>query len=180
MAHASASRRYAKALFQLAQEEGRTEEMREELRSLGALLRDNADLREVLLQPLHPVAERRAVLSSLAKRMGASTVLQHFYSFLIDQRRLVAFEAIEEEFERLADEAMGLRKARVRSATALDQDQAARLRRALEARLGGRVALEVDVDPELIGGVVAQVGDTVYDGSLRSQLEQLRASLARS
>jgi F-type H+-transporting ATPase subunit delta len=180
MAHGKASRRYAKALFQLAQEEGRTEGVRDELGRLGALLRENGELQDVLLQPLHPVAERRAVLSSLAERMGASLVLRHFYAFLIDQRRLVDFETIEAEFEQLADEAAGLRKARVRSAAPLSSEQAARLKRALEARVGGDVALEMDVDPGLIGGVVAQVGDTVYDGSLRSQLEQLRSSLARS
>lgn len=180
MPRTAAARRYAKALFELAREEGRVQEVRDELRGLRTLLEQNADLQDVLLQPLHPVAERRAVLAALADRMGASVVLHHFYAYLIDQRRLVDYSAIESEYERLADEAAGLRKARVRSAAPLSSEQQQRLQRALEARLGGEVELELDVDPELLGGVVAQVGDTVYDGSLRSQLDQLRARLTGS
>ena len=106
-------------------------------------------------------------------------MLRRFYSFLIDQRRLVEFAAIEQEFGRLADIAAGLTVARVRSANPLSDDQQARLQRALTARSGRKVTLELEVDPSLLGGLVAQIGDTVFDGSLTTQLNQLRAGLAR-
>lgn len=179
MAGAAAGRRYAKALFSLAREEGRVAEVREEIGRLGKLLAESAELRGVLFQPLHPVAERRAVLAAVAERLGASQLLKHFLSFLLDQRRLVDWDAIEAEYARLADAAAGVTHVRVKSATALDAAQRERLQHALEQRSGGRVQLEIEVDPTLVGGVVAQVGDLVYDGSLRTQLRQLRASLAR-
>ncbi len=180
MARATAARRYAKALFALARDEGRVVEVREEIAHLSQLLAENAELRAVLMQPLHPVAQRRAVLLAVAERLGASPLLRHFQSFLVDQRRLVEWPAIEAEYGRLADAAAGLTQARVRSASLLSDAQRDRLQRALERKSGGRVQLEVEVDPSLVGGAVAQVGDVVYDGSLRTQLRQLRASLARS
>ncbi len=180
MAGATAARRYAKALFALARDEDRSVEVRAEIARLSQLLAQNAELRAVLMQPLHPVAQRRAVLRAVAERLGASPLLRHFQSFLVDQRRLVDWAAIEAEYGQLADAAAGLSQARVRSASALSDAQRERLQRALERRSGGRVELEVEVDPSLVGGAVAQVGDVVFDGSLRTQLRQLRASLARS
>jgi F-type H+-transporting ATPase subunit delta len=180
MARAAAARRYAKALFALARDEGRVAEVREEIASLSRLLAENAELHAVLMQPLHPVAQRRAVLAAVAERLGVSPLLRSFEAFLVDQRRLVEWSAIEAEYGRLADAAEGLTKVRVRSASPLSAAQRERLQRALERKGGGRVRLEVELDPELVGGAVAQVGDVVYDGSLRTQLRQLRASLARA
>jgi F-type H+-transporting ATPase subunit delta len=179
MARKSAARRYAKALFALAREENRVSEVRAEVERLGAAIAASPELRAVLLQPLHPVAERRAVLAAVAERLGASPLLKHFLSFLVDQRRLVDWDAIEAGYGELADAAAGVTKALVRSATPLSDAQRERLQRALERRSGGRVELELEIDPGLVGGAVAQVGDLVYDGSLRTQLRQLRASLAR-
>lgn len=179
MARKSAARRYAKALFALAREENRVSEVREEVGRLGQAMVASAELRAVLLQPLHPVAERRAVLGAVAGRLGASPLLKHFLSFLVDQRRLVDWDAIEAEYGELADAAAGVTKAVVRSATPLSEAQRERLQRALERKSGGRVQLQVEIDPDLVGGAVAQVGDMVYDGSLRTQLRQLRATLSR-
>jgi F-type H+-transporting ATPase subunit delta len=177
MAAATAPRRYARALFSLASEDNTVAAVRAELRSLGALLEASPELRDVLLQPLHPAAERRRVLEGVAEKLGASSLLRRFYAYLIDQRRLVAFDQIEAEFIRLSDEAAGKRKARVKSARPLSAEQQARIARALSARAGRAVELEVEVDPALVGGLVAQIGDTVYDGSLRTQLTQLRSTL---
>jgi F-type H+-transporting ATPase subunit delta len=179
MARAAAARRYAKALFSLARDENRIDEVREEIARLSRALAESAELRAVLLQPLYPVAQRRAVLRAVSERLGASPLLRNFQSFLVDQRRLVDWAGIQETYGRLADAAAGLTQARVRSATPLSAAQRERLQRALESKSGGRVELEVEIDPALVGGVVAQVGDLVYDGSLRTQLRQLRASLAR-
>jgi F-type H+-transporting ATPase subunit delta len=179
MAGAAAARRYAKALFALARETERVAEMRAEVERLGRLIDESAELRAVLIQPLHPATQRRAVLQAVADRIGAGPLLKNFLSFLVDQRRLVDWAAIEAEYGRLADEAAGISQVRVRSASPLSDAQRERLQRALERKSGGRVQLEVEIDPTLLGGAVAQVGDLVYDGSLRTQLQQLRASLAR-
>lgn len=178
MAETAAGRRYAKALFQLAEEAGRTAEVRAELDALAQQLAGHPDLANALLRPLYPVAERRGVLGGVAERLGTSPLLRSFFSLLIDRRRLVQFDAICAEYGRLADAQAGVTRATVRTAAALTDEQRERLRRALAARVGRQVELAVEVDASLLGGVVAQVGDVVYDGSLRTQLRQLRESLA--
>ncbi len=175
----AAARRYAKALFELAREEGGVDAVRRELGELTRLLDAQGELRDVLLRPMFPVAQRRSVLTAVADRLGAGPELRSFYAYLIDQRRLVDLGAIREEFERLADADAGISRARVVSAAPLRDDQLARIRAALAAHTGGQVELTVEVDESLLGGVVAQVGDTVFDGSLRTQLTQLRESLSQ-
>jgi len=179
MARSLAARRYARALFELAEEEGRTDAVRKELGALARVLEQSSGVREVLLRPLHPAAERRRVLAALAEHLGTSSLLRRFYALLIDQRRLVDFGSIQEEFERLADERAGLVVGHVRSESPLSEEQQAQLERALALRTGHEVQLRVEIDPDLLGGVVARVGDTVFDGTLRTQLDQLRASLTR-
>jgi F-type H+-transporting ATPase subunit delta len=180
MARTTAARRYAKALFGLGQEAGQVSELRSEVETLGRLVAENAELRNVLLQPLYPASERRGVLSKVAERLQVSPLLQNFLRFLVDQRRLLDWDTIEAEYGRLADTAAGLTKAHVRSASPLSDAQRERLQRALERRSGGRVDLEIELDPSLLGGAIAQVGDLVYDGSLRTHLRQLRGSLTSS
>lgn len=179
MASSSAARRYARALFSLAKAERRGRETMEELDGLAAMFEMSPELRDALLTPLHPVKERRAVLRAVAEREGLSRLITNFYSFLIDQRRMVDFPGIREEFGRLVDEESGLMTAQVVSAKPLDDRRKDRLRRALSERTGYEVKLDISVDPDLIGGAMATVGDLVFDGSIRTQLEQLRANLTK-
>lgn len=179
MRSTAAARRYARALFSLARESDQVAALREQLDAMAALFESEPALRKALFRPLHPVAERRAVLRAVGERMQLDGVLQNFLAFLIDQRRLVDFDAIRDEYGRLADEAAGRVKARVTAAVALDEAQRQRLQSALAARTGRQVELDVSVDPDLIGGAVAVVGNVVFDGSLRTQLAQLRESLSQ-
>jgi F-type H+-transporting ATPase subunit delta len=177
MASRAAARRYAKALFQLAQEHDRVAGVGEELDALGRALAENPPLRDVLLQPLHPAPQRRGVYQSLVESMGLSPLLRAFGSFLIDQRRLLDFGGIHEAYREMAAAAAGRTRARVRSAAPLSEAQQTQLRSALARRVGHDVELDVQVDPGLIGGLVAQVGDLLLDGSLRTQLRQIRSRL---
>jgi F-type H+-transporting ATPase subunit delta len=184
MARAStAARRYARALFAIAQEEWRVDEVRRELAALLQVLDESAELHAVLFQPLHPLAQRRAVLGGVMARLGSSHSVRNFCSFVVDQRRVVDFPAIVQEFNRLADEAAGRLSAVVTSARPLAESQRERLRAVLAARAGRDprdVQLEVRVDESLLGGVVAQVGGVVFDGSIRNHLRQLRSNLTRA
>jgi F-type H+-transporting ATPase subunit delta len=179
MRSSAAARRYARALFALADETGAIALVRGELAGIATLFESEPELRKALFRPLHPVAERRAVLRSLCERLGLTATVRNFFGYAIDQRRLVDFDAIRSEFEALADAAAGVIKARVVSAAALDGARRERLQSALTARTGRNVELEVSVDPNLIGGAVATVGNIVFDGSLRTQLSQLRGTLSR-
>ena len=179
MRSSAAARRYARALFGLAREDRRIQEVRGELDALWALFEASPELHNALVKPLHPVKERRNVIRSIAEREGFSPLITNFYTYLIDQRRLVDFPAVREEFIRLVDVESGLMTASVISAIPLDQRHQDRLRRALSERTGFEVRLAVEVDESLIGGAIAQVGDLVFDGSIRSQLEQLRSNLSK-
>jgi F-type H+-transporting ATPase subunit delta len=179
MRSTTAANRYAKALYQLAREERKLGDVRAEVEGLAATFADNPDFREALLTPLHPAEERKAVLVQVAERGQLSKLLQNFCSFLIDQRRMVDFDAISDELGRLADEDAGLMTAEVISASPLDDRRKDRLRRALSERTSCEVKLDLKVDPSLIGGAIAKVGDLVFDGSLRTQLSQLRANLMK-
>jgi len=179
MRTSTAARRYARALFSLATEEQQVPRLREQIEGMSKLFDSEPALRRALFRPLHPVAERRAVLRAVSERLGLDGVLRNFLVYLVDQRRLVAFDAICDEYARLADEAAGLVKARVTAAAPLDDAQRQRLQGALAARTGRQVELDVSVDPNLIGGAVAVVGNVVFDGSLRTQLAQLRDTLSR-
>ncbi len=179
MRSGAAARRYARALFALAREEGRIEDIRSELEALCGLLDSNAALAHAILRPLFPSGERRRVLQAVCERLGASDTVRRFCSFLVDQRRIVELEAIRAAYAALADDAAGRSRARVVSATPLSDVQRERLRRALAERTGRQLELEIEVDASLLGGAIATVGGLVFDGSLRTQLDQLRANLMR-
>jgi F-type H+-transporting ATPase subunit delta len=175
----TAAYRYAKALFGLAQDEHRYREVRSEIERLKGLFDESRELHEALLTPLHPAAERKSALSEIAKRVGVSPLVQNFLSYLIDQRRLIDFGGIVEAYAELSDTAEGLLTAEVIAASPLDDRRKDRLRRALSERTGQEVRLQIEVDPKLIGGAIAKIGDLVFDGSLRTQLGQLRANLTK-
>jgi F-type H+-transporting ATPase subunit delta len=177
MRSTAAANRYARALFSLAQDEDSVETTREELADMARLLASSPDLHRRLFQPLHPADERRRVLVSVCKRGGGSQTVQNFFAYLVDQRRLIAFAAIREEFGRLADNAAGRVKAEILSASPLRDEQRARLAETLNQRTGKEVDLSVRVDPSLLGGAIATVDGLVFDGSLRTQLSQLRVNL---
>jgi len=175
-----AAHRYAKALFGLAQDDRRHREVRDELDRLAGLFETSRDLRDALLTPMHPANERKAALRAIAEAASVSSLVQNFIGYLIDQRRLIDFASIVDAYAELADEAEGLLTAEVVAASPLDDRRKDRLRRALSERTGHEVRLEIEIDPALIGGAIAKVGDLVFDGSLRTQLASLRNNLKQS
>lgn len=175
----TAGHRYAKALFGLAQDERRHREVRDELAQMHALFEGSRELRDALLTPLHPAAERKAALAAIAGRLGMSALVKNFLAYLIDRRRLIDFEGIVASYGELADAAEGLLTADVVAASPLDDRRKDRLRRALSERTGQEVRLQVEIDPALLGGAIAKIGDLVFDGSLRTQLGMLRTNLTK-
>jgi len=177
MRSSAAGRRYARALFSLAHDESQIPQIRGELDAVRKLFEEMPELRHALFRPLHPVKERSAALKEVCTRTGLQPILRNFLLLLIDQRRLIDFEGICDEFRRLADEAAGRLRAEIVSSSAISDEQRGRLERALAARTGKSIDLEVRIDPTLIGGAVATVGGVVFDGTLKTQLSQLRESL---
>ncbi len=173
----SVSRRYARALFSLGSDNGQFEAYGRELAELAALFEGSTDLRHALTNPVITGAEKRAILEAILPRVGASGEVRRFILLLLDRGRLQQLPRIFSDYQRMTDERLGQVRGRVVSATPLDATAFDQIRAALEKRMGKKVLLESSVDPEILGGVIAQVGDLVLDGSLRNRLDNLSRKL---
>jgi len=173
----SIARRYAKALFDLAVEAGRVEPWAEALTALQKSVASSPELRDLLENPVYPREQRQAVAGQLAKALSLDPDPRHLLALLAERNRLAYLSGIADTFGQLADQKLGRVRARVTSAVPLAEAEAQALAQRLAAATGAQVLLERVVEPALLGGVVAQVGSLVYDGSLRAQLEALRRSM---
>jgi F-type H+-transporting ATPase subunit delta len=170
----SLARRYARAILDIGTEKGTFEKMGDELDALSAMLSGSRDLSEALTNPVFPMSRRRAVLEAIIARMAVSPVTRNFLLLLLERERMPYLPSIARELRAMVDAKAGRLRAVVTSARPLSPEHEKNIRAALERTSGKKVLVEKRQDPELIGGVVTQVGDLVYDGSVRTQLEQMR------
>jgi F-type H+-transporting ATPase subunit delta len=170
----SVSRRYARALFQIGVEKGTFEAFGHELENLANLYSESTELRQALENPVFKLSQKRAVLDGILPRLAPSPVVRHFTLMLLERMRIDQLPAIARAYRELADVQIGRVRAVVTSAKPLDASTLADVQRALERRTHKKVLLKTEVDPSLIGGIVARVGDLLLDGSLRTQLDTLR------
>jgi F-type H+-transporting ATPase subunit delta len=173
----SIARRYARALFSLAVEMDRVEPWSDALQALQAVVEGSPDLRDVLSNPVYSKEQRRAIVGQLAGALRLDAEPANLLFLLGDRNRLAYLGSVVEVFRELADRQLGRLRARVTSAVALDGATAQAMADRLSQATRAKVLLDRDVDPALLGGVVAQVGNLVYDGSVRTQLEDLRRTL---
>lgn len=179
MPRETAARRYARALFEIAQEEGTLERFEGELVRVVDLLGSNDDLQHVLLNPVFEADARKQIVRELAVRLSVGPLVTNFLCLLLDKRKLAQLPAIARIYRELVDRAAGRIEAQLVAAAALDGDLPARIAEELSKWTGKQVRLKTKVDPELIGGVVARVNGLVLDGSIRTQLDELRERLAK-
>jgi len=173
----SIARRYAKALFGLAVEMGRVEDWAKSLESLRGAVETSPDLRDVLSNPVYSKEQRRAIVEKLATALSLEAEPANLLFLLGDRNRLAYLAAIVETFRGLADAHLGQLRAKVVSAVKLDDAAVQAIADELSKKHGAKILVERAVDPALLGGVVAQVGSLIYDGSVRAQLEDLRKQL---
>ena len=177
MTMGSIPRRYARALFGLAVEKARVDAWSEALQSLSALVAGDPDLRDLFENPAHAASIRGEAIRKLSGAARLEPELENFLLLLSDRRRLGAVGEIAAAYRELADRELGRVRARVTSAVPLDDAAAAAIAARLSSAAAAKVIVERQVDPAILGGVVAQVGSIVYDGSLRGQLATLRQTL---
>ncbi len=175
----SIARRYAKALFGLAVDEGRVEAWATSLLALQQVIDGSPDLQDVLSNPVYSKEQRRAIVEKLAAALSLDAAPRDLLFLLGDRNRLAYLGAIVVTFRDLADAHLGRLRARVTSAVRLEDGQAQAIADKLSQATKAKVLLERAVDPAILGGVVAEVGSFVYDGSVRTQLEDLRQQLKR-
>lgn len=178
MSTGSVARRYARAVMRIGAETHTYEKLGREVRALASAMQASEELEQTLANPAIPREERRKVLEAVAVRVGASKLTLHLAFLVLDRERVAALPEISRELDALIDEALGRVKAEVVAAEPLSEAQRKKLQTVLERVSGRQVEMETRQDPELLGGVVAKVGDVLYDGSLRSQLARMRQSLA--
>jgi F-type H+-transporting ATPase subunit delta len=167
---------YATALFEVARAEGRLDRVEDELFRFGRALQGSDELRATLTDQRVPADKRQAIVEDLLGDKASSTTTS-LVSFVVGAGRSRELPGIIERLVARAAAEKGKEVAEVRSAIPLDGDQQERLAAALSKATGKSVAVKVVVDPSVMGGLVAQIGDTIIDGSVRTRLEQLKGRL---
>lgn len=178
MADRSAARRYARAFIELAQEAKKVDEFGEELaRMQSACQLDDGVLLKVLCNPAFSQAERKGILTAVLKAVKVSDLTNNLFHVMLEKERLGALSDMLELYSNAADELSGRVRVRVSTAEPLTPQLEAEVRLALEKITGKQVVLQPEVDEALIGGLVARVGSTVYDASIRTRLTDIKQRL---
>jgi F-type H+-transporting ATPase subunit delta len=169
--------RYARALLEALPNQQEAEKTDEFLTALGNAMDESDDFRALMLDPAVPSGVRREVLVALADQHGASEHLKNFLQILVKNKRTGSIASIATVFHEEREAAAGIVPAEITTAVALTEDMTTRVRAALERATGKKIRLTSTIDPALLGGAVTRLGSTVLDGSLRSQLQQLRTKM---
>jgi len=153
------------------------EKAKAELRSFDELVQSSHELQNALLSPAVAPLRKRAVIARFASELPLTKIVRNFLYVLINRRRIGLLHDIRAAFDAEIDERSGIVRAQVTSAVPLPDPERAEMQSTLSRLTGKQVVAEFSIDQELIGGVVAKIGSTIYDGSVRGQLEQLRTRL---
>jgi F-type H+-transporting ATPase subunit delta len=153
------------------------ESVLDSLRSIEEIVLQSRDFRNVLASPSITASKKQAVMGKICDRLGVHKLVRNFVFLVVRNRRGHLFSELRQAFERVMDERTGVVQADVQSATELTPASRAGLEAQLGRVTGRRVRLRYSTDPNLLGGAIARIGSTVYDGSVRGQLETLRRKL---
>ncbi len=168
------AKRYARALFDIAREENTIEAIYDELKGFSSLLAQSADLAEFFANPVFDSSDKAAVMKDILEKVKMSSTTSNFLKLLVDKRRIDALGQIEECYRKYMDDVLNNVRVDVKTAFPLSNKLSARIKEQMEGMTGKNVEMVVDEDPSLLGGVVIGVGDTLYDGSVRAQLNSIR------
>lgn len=171
-----AANRYAKALIDVLYPD-KAEAGLQQLQTFSALIKEDPDARRFFENPAMAGDRRKRLLKEIAAALVFDRRVANFVDILVDRNRLPLLDEIIAAYQKALDERQGIVRARVTAAHTLDALQQRELASKLEQVTGKQVRMEVDIDPSLIGGVIAQVGSTVYDGSVRHQLQAFKSRL---
>jgi F-type H+-transporting ATPase subunit delta len=172
------AKRYAKALLLLGQEDGDYRGLGLELTEFQREIAEAGEAGQALISPFYPKDQRGQALAAVLERSSLSPAVNNFIKLLHQKGRLNLLGPIASAYSRLSDEADGLVRGTLTSAAPLTESQISAIKGALHTMSGAKVELEVKIDPSIIGGLVARLGDLVVDSSLQTQLQILGKKLA--
>ncbi|PIP39192.1 MAG: ATP synthase F1 subunit delta [Desulfobacterales bacterium CG23_combo_of_CG06-09_8_20_14_all_51_8] len=179
MRSSAIARRYAKALILIGREDGQAETYRSELETIVGLLNREQMLEQAVSNPLYEAASRRNVLKAVSEKLELSRVMKSFVLLIFDKGRINYLRDVSAYYTVLADELKGIVRADLTTATELAEETLEQIRASLSKLTGKDVSLETKLDKSLIGGIVTRIGDLVLDGSIKTQLQNMRESLKR-
>ncbi|WP_020678225.1 ATP synthase F1 subunit delta [Geopsychrobacter electrodiphilus] len=179
MSNSAIAIRYAKALLSIGKEVGQVEPYAEELSSVAAVMSKQDLLRLLLDSPTLPVEKKSAIMNDVVDLMKLSEGMKDFLGLLVVKGRIAQVPQISENYRRFADELSGIVRATLTSAHSLSDQTNEAIRAGLEKQTGKKVVLNLAVDQSLIGGVKAEMGGKLFDGSVKTQLKQIADTLAK-
>jgi F-type H+-transporting ATPase subunit delta len=174
----SASLQYANALADVALAQGAAQQVTQQLTDFGAAYAESVELRTFLASPAVDRAAKHGVIEKLLARIGGSKILRNFLFLVVDHQRAHVLPEMISAFQEVVRQRQGIAEAEISSAVELSAAQKAEFAFTLERLTGKRVEAKYSLEPKLLGGAVVRIGDTIYDGSLRSRLNAMRARLA--
>jgi F-type H+-transporting ATPase subunit delta len=148
-----------------------------QLTQFDTLLAGNSELQIVFSTPAVTTGKKKAILTEVAQGMGLDPLTRNFLNVLIDHDRMGLLGEVTEAFQTVLNERLGVAVADVTTAAPLDDIEKQELANALSAKTGKQIQMNFSLDPGLIGGVIARIGSTIYDGSVRGSLERLKTEL---
>jgi F-type H+-transporting ATPase subunit delta len=174
----SASLQYANALADVALQQGAADAALKQLGDFAAAFGVSAEFRNFLTSPGVPREAKHEVIEKIAARIGAGKIIRNFLFVVADHQRTHILPEIVASFQDAIRQRQGIAEAEISSASELSAAQKKRFAQTLERLTGKKIEAKYSLDPTLLGGAVVRVGDTIYDGSVRSSLNQMRARLA--
>jgi F-type H+-transporting ATPase subunit delta len=173
------SKRYARALLSIGQEEKKYEEYGHNLNDFAAFCAANQQFHRTISSKVFPVEDRRKILDYVLEKSSYDTIVKNFLRLLLEKDRVAAIEDISAHYSQLIDEISGITRAEIIAARPVKAEALDKLAAALARLTSRKVKTEIKEDPSLIGGLVVRIGDLVLDGSVKAQLEGLKESLKR-
>ena len=171
--------RYAKALLNIASEQKKVEPYAEELANVASVLKSEDLLRLLLDSPTFPLEKKTAILNDLCELLKLSEGMKTFLSLLLEKDRIGYLPQIDSSYRKFADEQSGVVRATITSANKLTKARSEALQKSLEKQTGKKIVLSVETDKSLIGGLKAEMGGRLFDGSVKTQLKRIEDTLAK-
>jgi len=179
LSNSAISIRYAKALLNIASAEKRVEQYADELAGIATVLKREDLLRLLLDSPTFPLAKKTAIMHDIIEQMQLSEGMGKFLDLLLEKGRIIYLSQIDANYRRFADEQSGVLRAKIKSAHKLTKKREEEIQKSLETQTGKHVLLNVEIDKSLIGGLQAEMGGKLFDGSVKTQLKRIADTLAK-
>jgi F-type H+-transporting ATPase subunit delta len=171
------SGRYAKALYDLAESGSSTSEVEKDLIDLNKMIENSSDLKQLIGSPILSRTEQMKAMKSILMKMKTSELTQKFVGVLATNRRLTILKLVISDFQQILSSIRGEMTADVSSAKILKKEQKAHLIKILEGLVDGKVYLNLDVNPDLLGGLVVKIGSKMVDSSIQTKLQHLQLAM---